>query len=132
MMSEHKNIYNMSDRELRNYRRELRRRIAVRRRVVSVLATICLIAVCVISYNSLRSSASAGSDERFYKYYTGITVQYNDTLWNLADEYINYELYDSKQEYIEEVCSINRLENGNALVAGRKLIMPYYSAEYVK
>lgn len=131
-MREQKRIYDMNDRELRTYRRERRIRIARRKRAVSIAATLCLIAACVISYRSLTTSANTGSEEMSFKYYTGITVQRDETLWSIADRYIDYDQYDSRQDYIEEVCSINRLEDADGLTEGQRIIVPYYSAEYVR
>ncbi len=62
-MTGQKRIYDMTDRELRTYKRKLRRRREQRRRIVSVLMAFCLIAMCVISYRSLTSSASDNTEE---------------------------------------------------------------------
>lgn len=130
-MREQKSVYYMTDRELRIYKRGLRRQQAARRRLISVIATICLVVMCVISYHSLTGSANTGNDELSFKYYTRITVGHNDTLWDIADDYIDYNKYTDKQKYIDEVCSINHLEDADDLVAGRMLVVPYYSGEYI-
>ncbi|MCM1100486.1 MAG: LysM peptidoglycan-binding domain-containing protein [Clostridium sp.] len=131
-MREQKSIREMTDRELRTYKRDLRRRKERRRRIASFLMTICLITVCVISCHSFISKAGENTDEVSLKYYTGITVMDGDSLWSIADEYIDYEQYRSRELYIEEVCSINRLEDASGIRAGQRLIVPYYSTEFVK
>jgi LysM repeat protein len=89
-------------------------------------------AVCVVSYHALITSANSGAEEIALKYYTGITVKSGDTLWNLADAYIDYTQYKDKEAYINEVCSINNLSETAEIRAGQRLIVPYYSEEFVK
>jgi len=94
--------------------------------------TICLIAVFAVSYCSIKSSASMGRDQLQFKYYTSITIQYGETLWDIADDYIDYNQYKDKSVYIAEVQSINHLDNDTQIRAGQSLIVPYYSSEFVK
>ena len=131
-MREQKNIYEMTDRELRAYKRKLRRQRERRAKIVSMLAALCLIIACVISYHSLTSSAKSSSDEVSLKYYTGVIVQNGDSLWSIADKYIDYQQYRDKAAYIEEVCSINNLSDESDIRAGQRLVVPYYSSEFVK
>lgn len=124
-----KNIYEMTDRELKVYRRNLKLRRARRQRAflsaITVVATICVILVCALSHNAFRSNAGHG-----FKYYTNITVGVNDTLWDIAEEYIDYEHYTNMNSYIAEVKSINHLDENCMIVAGQMLIVPYYAEEY--
>ncbi|MDE6014583.1 MAG: LysM peptidoglycan-binding domain-containing protein [Acetatifactor sp.] len=131
-MREQKNLYEMTDRELRAYKRELRRQRQQRRRIVSLLLAVCLIAICVISFHSLTLSAKNGTETLSLKYYTGVTVKSGESLWTLADQYIDYEQYSNKDAYIKEVCSINRLDDASAIRAGQRLIFPYYSDEFIR
>lgn len=130
-MREQKRIYDMSDRELRAYKRRVRRQREIRRRCMTIIMTLCFILVGTISYHSFITKASAGDDTLLFKYYTKLTVQSGDTLWNIAEEYIDYEKYESKSDYISEVQSINHLKNDDIYV-GQTLVVPYYSSEYVK
>ena len=120
----------MSDRELRHYERVLRLRRERRRKAVmallTVFATVCMIMVCAISYDSIRSNASSG-----FKYYTQVTVEAGENLWDIAEEYIDYDFYKDKNSYISEVRSINHLDSSGNIVAGQNLIFPYYSTEFV-
>lgn len=129
-MREQKRIYDMTDRELRAYKRMQRRKREFRRKVISVLATVCLIAACAVSYRALVSSANSGTEELTFKYYTGVTVQQSDTLWSIADRYIDYTQYKNKQEYIREVCSINNIDEESVILAGQRIVVPYYSPEF--
>ncbi|MDE5591145.1 MAG: LysM peptidoglycan-binding domain-containing protein [Acetatifactor sp.] len=129
-MRNHRNLQEMSDRELRHYERVLRLRRERRRKAVmallTVFATVCMIMVCAISYDSIRSNASSG-----FKYYTQVTVEAGENLWDIAEEYIDYDFYKDKNSYISEVRSINHLDSSGNIVAGQNLIFPYYSTEFV-
>ena len=127
-----KSVYRMTDRELRLYKRQLRRKQQIRRRIFTVIATICVIIFCAVSYQGIRSLASSGDDQLKFKYYTQVTVAYGETLWDLSDDYIDYEEYKDKTAYIEEVQSINHLSEEDSIRAGQMLIVPYYSYDFVK
>ncbi len=131
-MREQKSIYCMTDRELRTYKRKLRRQRELRHRMIKVAMTVCLLAACILSYRAIRSSASTGEEEMKFKYYTGVIVQYGETLWELADSYIDYTRYESKSDYLKEVCNINHIAEESDIRAGQRLVMPYYSVQYIK
>lgn len=120
----------MNDRELRSYRRALRLRRERRRKAavlaISGFAAFCIIMVFSLSYGALRSNASSG-----FKYYTSITVEAGENLWDIADEYIDYNVYRDKNSYISEVRSINHLDENGTIAAGQILVVPYYSTEFV-
>ncbi len=129
-MSKRQNIYEMNDRELRNYRRILKLRRERRKKCFALagaaLATFCMILICTVSYSAIKTKANSG-----YKYYTSVTVGAGETLWELADNYIDYDFYNNKSSYISEVQSINHLDEEGTVKAGQVLILPYYSAEFV-
>ena len=127
-----KSVYRMTDRELRLYKRQLRRKQQIRRRVFTMITTICVIVFCAVSYQGIRSLARSGEDQLKFKYYTQVTVAYGETLWDLSDDYINYDEYKNKKEYIAEVQSINHLAEEDSIRAGQTLIVPYYSYDFVK
>ena len=127
-----KSVYRMTDRELRLYKRQLRRKQQLRRRVFTMITTIGVIVFCAVSYQGIRSLASSGEEQLKFKYYTQVTVAYGETLWDLSENYIDYEEYKDKNEYIEEVQSINHLAEEDSIRAGQTLIVPYYSYDFVK
>lgn len=131
-MREQKSIYRMTDRELRAYKRQQKRRKQIQRRIYTMIATICMIMVCAVSFHGIRSVASNGENQLKFKYYTQVTVAYGETLWDLSDSYIDYEEYKDKNAYIAEVRSINHLSDENGVRAGQTLIVPYYSYDFVK
>ena len=130
MTGEQKSIYIMEDRELRAVKRELRRRRQYRRKLLisalAMLAVACIIIGGGFYVSSIRSSAGSG-----FKYYTSVTIEYGETLWSLADAYIDYDYYKDKHSYIAEVRSINHLDEDCSIMAGQILILPYFSEEYV-
>ena len=95
--------------------------------LLAVLATFCMIFICAVSYCSIRTSASSG-----FKYYTSLTVENGETLWDIADKYVDYDHYKNKNSYITEVQHINHLDENCSIDAGQILILPYYSNQYVK
>lgn len=123
-------ICDMTDREYRVYKRRKRRQSKLRRRCLMVAMTLCLVAICAVSYHSIRISANTGEEQIYFKYYTNINVKHGETLWELADEYIDYGMYSDKNAYISEVQRINHLKEDSMLKAGQYLIMPYYSTEF--
>ena len=127
-----KSVYYMTDRELRAYKWRRRRQRELRRRVLTVVATLCLIVTGAVSYHAITISANTGEDEISFKYYTNITVQSGETLWDIADEYIDYAQYEDKGDYVAEVVHINHLDADASLRAGQHIVVPYYSTEFVK
>ena len=132
VMREQKSVYRMTDRELRAYKRQQKRRKQLQRRICTMMATICMIVVCAVAFHGIRSMASNGENQLKFKYYTQVTVAYGETLWDLSDRYIDYEEYKDKNEYIAEVQSINHLTEEGSVRAGQTLIIPYYSYDFVK
>lgn len=129
-MRKYRDLQKLSDRELRHYGRVLRLRRERRRKAaaafLTVFAAICMIMFCAISYGTIKSTASGG-----FKYYTQVTVEAGENLWDIAEEYIDYDFYKDKNSYIAEVRSINHLDADGNVAAGQSLILPYYSAEFV-
>lgn len=128
-MEELRYLSEMNDRELRSCRRILRHRRERRRRIknaaVLLLAALCLAMLFAASCSALSTSASSG-----FKYYRQIIVEAGDSLWNIADDYMDDNVYRDKNSYIAEVRSINHLDEEETIVAGQRLIVPYYSPEY--
>ncbi len=121
----------ISDRDMKNYRRKLRRQREIRRRFILAGIALILILIFTLSYHALVSNASTQMEEITYKYFTSIQIEAGDTLWSLADRYADSAHYDSQDQYIAEVMHINHMTS-EELHAGNYLIVPYYSAEFVK
>ena len=108
----------------------LRKREAVVRRQRSIIAIviIALISIGILLGTSINVLASSKEDPAAYnKYYKSVQVEYGDTLWTIADEYIQ-DLNIDKTEYIAEICALNHIE-ADDIVAGEYIVVSYYSKE---
>lgn len=121
----------MTERELMNYKRRRQRQKEIRQKCLIVAFTLILVMVLTFSFYAIKTNANSETDNLSYKYYTSIIIEYGDTLWSIAGNYIDEQYYNSTQEYISEVVSINRLRS-EEIRAGQYLIVPYYSKEFVK
>ena len=121
--------YPITKRELLKYRRRIRRQQVLRRRVVLSILALFLALIFALSYNVIISQANDGSDEVIYKYFTNYEISKGDTLWSIAEENIDYEFYDSVQDYVDEVLEINHLTD-DTIKVGQCIIVPYFSNQY--
>lgn len=99
-----------------------------KRRVIQLLS-LFLISFLFIGVFAVHSKASSKADRsQKYKYYTQICIEYGDSLWSIADQYMDRSVYN-RASYIAEIKSINHIEDNNLIQEGKKLIIPYYSDE---
>ena len=131
-MKVQKSVYYMTDSELREYKRRKRRARIIRNRIFAAVFSVCFIALIAVCYFSIKSSANTGEDEINFKYYTEIIVSEGESLWSIADEYIDYEQYKDKAAYVAEVQQINHLNDKCDIRSDQKLVLPYYSSEFMK
>ena len=108
----------------------LRKREAVVRRQKGLLAIVVILIVAfgILLGTSINALASSEKDIASYnKYYVSIRIESGDTLWTIADEYVEgFNL--SKSDYITEVCQINGISEDN-IHAGDYIVVPYFSQE---
>lgn len=116
--------------ERRILKNKIRRQREMKKNFLILVMTVCLIVTCSISLSGFRSNAKDDTTEVSYKYYKSIAVAGNDTLWSIAEEYMDEEHYDSITDYIEEVKSMNSLTN-DTIHYGEYLIIPYYDSGFV-
>ena len=116
--------------ERRILKNKIRRQREMKKNFLILVMTVCLIITCSISLSGFRSNAKDDTTEVSYKYYKSIAVAGNDTLWSIAEEYMDEEHYDSITDYIEEVKSMNSLTN-DTIHYGEYLIIPYYDSGFV-
>ena len=108
----------------------LRKREAIVRRQKGLLAVaiILVVALGILLGTSMNALASSDKDIASYnKYYVSIRVESGDTLWTIADEYVD-GFNIEKSDYIEEVCQINEISK-NEIHAGDYIVVPYYSQD---
>ena len=116
--------------ERRILKNRIRRQREMKKNFLILVMTVCLIVTCSITLNGFRSNAKDDSTEVSYKYYKSIEVTGNDTLWSIAEEYMDEEHYESIADYIEEVKSMNSLKN-DTIHYGEYLIIPYYASDFM-
>ncbi len=121
-------VYPTTKRELLAYRKQLHHRKIIRRRIAIGVLSILLLLLFVFSFNFI-SQANEEIPETTYKYFTYHTVDKGDTLWSMAEDYIDYEFYENIHEYIAEVKEINHLSDDNIRV-GQTIVIPYFSNIY--
>ena len=116
--------------EKRILKNRIRRQREMRKNLLLLIMTVCLIVTCSLSLNGFRSNAKDDSTETSYKYYKSISVANNDTLWSIAERYMDEEHYASVSDYIAEVMRINGLTD-DTILYGEYLIVPYYGNEFI-
>lgn len=66
----------------------------------------------------------AGANES--KYFTNITIEEGDTLWEVASEHMDEDHYNSVYEYMNELKSVNNMTSDD-IYAGQNLVITYYA-----
>lgn len=117
-----------SERRIR--RNRARRQREIMKNFLIFAMTLCMIITCSIVLSSFRSNAKDDSAEASYKYYKSIVVSDSDTLWSIAEEYMDGDHYDSINDYIKEVKAMNSLSD-DSIHYGTHLIIPYYDNVYI-
>ena len=126
------NIYlnGMTERELRRYKRILKLKRERRKKIyislLGLMMTIALVFSFAVSQGAIKSNANSG-----FKYFTQYYVEPGDTLWDIAEEFIDYDYYKNKNVYLEEVCAMNHIDINEGIYSGQVLFLPYYDDEYV-
>lgn len=120
----------MTREEFRKARREqvLQEQRTHRKKVLLFFLTLIVMFGVGVGFGTLLAKAEEPETDSMYKYYTSIKVEPGDTLWDLAELYMDDKHYDTRMDYIYEVININHMMT-DRLTAGKKLIIPYYSDE---
>lgn len=130
MRVERHELHTMDERELRRYKRILKLRRQRRKKmytaIVTLLLTVALVFSFAVSQGAIKSNANSG-----FKYFTQYYVEPGDTLWDIAEEFIDYEYYKNTKIYLEEVCAMNHIDMDQAIYSGQMLFLPYYDEEYI-
>lgn len=120
----------MTREEFRRVRREQFRREQQTRkkRIIIFCVTLIMMFGIGVGFGTILARAEETEEPFMYKYYANIVIEKGDTLWDLAEEYMDTGHYESKKDYINEVMYINHMTTDH-LTAGKKIIVPYYSEE---
>lgn len=88
-----------------------------------VLFFVCTISITIIMFNYfLNTNTVKGASNPPIKSYINVSVKPNDTLWDLASEYMNPDYYDH-DSYINEIMAINNINN-TVIFAGECITFP--------
>jgi cell division protein YceG involved in septum cleavage len=107
-------------------KRQMRLKQLRRNYIICLLVITFIIVAVSILFLSLSAQANEKNHQPSHKYYKSIEITKGDTLWSIAQEYIDEEHYENTSEYIKEVRNINSLTSDN-IVSGNYIIVPYYS-----
>ena len=116
--------------ERRILKNRIRRQQEMKKNFLILLMTVCLIVLGSVSLNGFRSNAKDDSTEVSYKYYKSITITNDDTLWSIAEQYMDEDHYQSINDYINEVKNMNAMTD-DVIHYGEHLIIPYYDSGFV-
>ena len=121
------NYVSENDRDRRAALAKRRRERAARRRLVilGVMTSVIIFMAIILSF-SFSSDASNKNNEQ-YKYYTSVSVNVGDSVWTIAEEYMDDLHYRSTKEFVNDIARINKISPDTMLKAGTNLIVPYYS-----
>jgi len=110
--------------------RELRRKL-----VLCVAAAISGAFLAIVS-NVFASTAEDDAAEPVYKYYKSYQIRQGDSLTSIAQEHIGCAEAAAAEidvnSYIQEVIDMNHLSDGDCILAGNYIIIPYYSTVYME
>ena len=99
----------------------------IRNRFILIISMV-FISTLILLGSSIRAFASSGSSEEYHKYYTCITLEQGDTLWELSEDYV-IDGVMSRQEFIKEACRLNHISKDSVLQSRSTLAIAYYSTE---
>lgn len=101
-----------------------RRAVVVRRQRIALgTAGLLIVILSVLFIFSNTHTVKAGNNN--HKYFTHILIEENDTIWDIAEQYMTSE-YASTNAYIYEVEQINHID-ADKIVAGCYIMIPYYA-----
>lgn len=113
--------------ERRIQQNRLRRQQEMKNNFRLFIVTVFLIAACSFTLSTFRSNAKNDA-EASYKYYKSIMVSDHDTLWSIAQQYMDEAHYASVNDYINEVKYMNSLPD-DSIHYGEYLVIPYYGSD---
>lgn len=91
------------------------------------ISLVMIVSLIILLGSSIHALANSSDNRPVNKYYTSITVENGDTLWDIADEYISgYDI--DKNDYIAEVSVLNNLSE-DEIHAGQSIVVAYYTRD---
>lgn len=97
----------------------------LQKRNIFFIVCIAVIVLFLVFMNAyIIVNAENKSKTEYEKLYKSITIQQNQTLWDIAEEYYDDNYYRDMNEYIDEIMEINQLQS-DLIHEGRHLIIVY-------
>jgi len=106
----------------------IRRRRRKQQLQITILVSSILLILFVLLFIQLSSNTVIGSKDISVNYLS-VEVYADDTLWDLAIEFIDTNYY-STEEYIEEIISVNDLKS-ETIYPGQRLIIPVIEENFL-
>lgn len=115
----------------RLYAESKRRREVYVRKLTAVIAALILVmcASVLLGCNFADAHDSTAESSVEYRYYKSIEIHSGDTLWGIAETYMDDSRYDSVNDYISEVKEINGLDSDD-IQDSQYLTVVYYDTEF--
>lgn len=103
------------------------------KRFCTASAAVLLIILCSFGFGSFFSKAhdSFAHDPMNIKYYKSIQIKAGDSIWSIAETYMD-ENYDSVYAYMDELVSLNNIDTTELdhLQEGDYLTVTYYDSAH--
>lgn len=94
------------------------------------LLAVMIIAVMALKAGAIIAKANTLSTKQNLnesKYYTSVYIYPGDTLWSIAETYMDTDYYDNMDEYIAELKQMNGLKT-DKIKSGNYLTISYYKS----
>lgn len=109
-------------------KKKVRRKQMLLRKISFTCMTALFVMIFALSVFSLSAKADSTEHANEYKYYTSHRIEQGESLWSIAEASMDNGHYDSVQDYIEEIKSVNQI-SGDQIQSGNYLLLPYFSKE---
>jgi len=88
-----------------------------------ILLYVVLTLFLLVFMYPFSSNAKTMEGNKENKYYTRILIERGDTLWSISGNYMDYNYYKNRSEFIQELKVINSLDS-NKIISGNYIIVP--------
>ena len=112
---------------VRSMNNKRRREKQLRRRIITfcVSASVIIFLALILSF-SFKSDASSSEDQKQYRYYTSVIITTGDSVYSVAEKYMDNLHYRNVDELACDIAEINRISTKTELQAGTSIFVPYY------
>ena len=104
-----------------------------RRNLIRTVAIFLILITVLTGMFAFRSNAVGAEDlddTVYYRYTAMYRVNAGDTLYSIAEMYMDDVHYDSVSDYVSELRKVNQMYDGDTLKSGELIAVTYYSTEY--